>query len=269
MPEDYVHGYSEREAERLHDQASTLRDLLHHDSVFPAGALVLEVGTGVGATTAIVAGRNPSVRFVSLDSDGRSLGQARAGLTAAGVGNVRLSRGDVYRLPFPDGAFDHVFVCFLLEHLTRPEAALAELLRVLRPGGTLAATEGDHGSCYFHPDTDAARRAWQCLIRVQARLGGDSCIGRRLYPLLAGAGLAEVRVTPRTVYCDPSRPAWLDGFVKRTIIPMVEGVERQALQWGLIDQATWEQGLRDLHATGEAPQGTFHYAFFKGVGVKA
>jgi len=270
MTDDYVHGYSEREAERLHDQAGTLRELLHFDTLFPPGSLVLEGGTGVGATTALVVERNPEVRWVSLDASWESLAEARAGLRSSPAGGrVRLCGGDLYRLPFADGTFDHVFICFVLEHLTRPEAVLAELLRVLRRGGSLTAVEGDHGSCYFHPETEAARRAWQCLIRVQADLGGDSCIGRRLYPLLAGAGLAGVRVSPRTVYCDPSRPEWMEGFVKKTIIPMVEGVRESAFARGYIDRPTWEQGIADLHRTGEAPQGTFLYAFFKGIGLKA
>ena len=268
MPSDYVHGYTEREAERLHDQANTLRELLHHDSRWPPGALVLEGGTGVGATTAFFAGDNPQVRFFSVDASAESLLQARENLAAQRLENVRLVRGDLYRLPFGGEAFDHVTVCFVLEHLTRPMEALAELMRVLKPGGTLTATEGDHGSCYFHPETEAARAAWHCLIRVQAALGADSCIGRRLHPLLTAAKLRQVRVTPRTVYCDASRPNWMDGFVKKTIIPMVEGVREQALSWGYIAEDTWNQGIADLHKTGEAPQGTFNYQFFKGVGVK-
>lgn len=265
---NYVHGYSPREAERLYDQAHTLRDLLHHDSLWPAGSLVLEGGTGVGSTTAIVAEKNPTVRFVSLDASPESLLQARADLRGKHISNVALARGDLYRLPFSDATFGHVFICFVLEHLAQPERALAELLRVLEPGGTLTAVEGDHGSCYFHPETAPARRAWECLIRVQADLGGDSLIGRRLYPLLTGAGLGEVRVSPRTVYCDASRPEWMDGFVKKTIIPMVEGVKDEALARGYIDPTTWELGIEHLHRTGEAPNGTFLYAFFKGVGVK-
>ncbi len=73
MPSDYVHGYTEREAERLHDQANTLRELLHHDSRWPPGSLVLEGGTGVGATTAFFAENNPQTRFVSVDASAQSL----------------------------------------------------------------------------------------------------------------------------------------------------------------------------------------------------
>ena len=127
---------------------------------------------------------------------------------------------------------------------------------------------GDHGSCTFHPETAAARQAWNCLIRCQALLGADSLIGRRLYPLLAAAPLQGVTVTRRDVYCDASRPRWMEGFVKKTIIPMVEGVREQALAEGMIDEAIWAEGIRDLHATGTPPEGVFCYTFFKGVALK-
>ncbi|WP_207419866.1 class I SAM-dependent methyltransferase [Roseomonas haemaphysalidis] len=54
-------------------------------------------------------------------------------------------------MPFGDASFDHVFVCFVLEHLADPAAALGELQRVLRPGGSLTVIEGDHGSTLTPP----------------------------------------------------------------------------------------------------------------------
>ena len=51
----YVHGYDERENERLQDQAGTLVDLLHGDTAYPAGSAVLEAGCGVGAQTVTLA----------------------------------------------------------------------------------------------------------------------------------------------------------------------------------------------------------------------
>ena len=96
MFSEYVHGYTEREAERLHDQANTLRELLHHDSRWPPGSLVLEGGTGVVATTAFFAGDNPETRVVSLDASAESLLQARENLAAQGLDNVR-RRADLRR----------------------------------------------------------------------------------------------------------------------------------------------------------------------------
>jgi len=263
----YVHGYSAREAERLADQADTLSELLHHDTAYAAGSLVLECGCGTGAQTVHLAARSPEARIVSVDVSAESLAQARARVGAAGFRNAEFREANLFDLPFGDEHFDHVFLCFVLEHLAQPAAALGAVKRVLRRGGTITAIEGDHGSWYCHPHTPSASRAVECLVEVQARLGGDALIGRRLYPLLSEAGFRDVRVSPRMVYVDSSRPDLVEGFSKNTFIAMVEGVREQALALGLIDERTWEKGVADLYRATEA-DGTFCYTFFKGVGAR-
>ena len=263
----YVHGYSGHEQTRLVDQATTLTELLHHDTRYPPGTLVLEAASGVGAQTVTLATRSPGATIVSIDISAESLALARQRTETARVENVVFGQADLYALPFQAEAFDHVFVCFVLEHLPRVREALVALQRVLEPGGTLTVIEGDHGSTYFHPESADARRAIQCLIDLQARAGGDSLIGRSLYPRLVEAGLEDVEVTPRVVYADASRPHLVDGFTRRTFTAMVEGVGEQAIASGMIDAETWRRGIRDLYRTAEA-DGTFSYTFFKGVGRK-
>jgi SAM-dependent methyltransferase len=267
MPPEYVHGYSATENARLMDQASTLTELLHCDTVYPPGSLVLEAGCGVGAQTVTLAGQSPQAAFVSVDISPDSLVQAAARVQARGLNNVAFQQADLLSLTFPDGHFDHVFVCFVLEHLVSPELALAETRRVLKAGGTLTVIEGDHGSAYFHPESPHAQKAIQCLVELQRKAGGDSLIGRRLYPLLVRAGLRDVRVSPRMVYADASRPALVDGFIRKTFTAMVEGVGDQAVREGLIGAESWRKGIQDLYRTGES-DGTFCYTFFKAVGVK-
>jgi hypothetical protein len=132
--------------------------------------------------------------------------------------------------------------------------------------GSITVIEGDHGSAYFHPDSGYARRAIQCLVDLQ-QAGGDSLIGRRLYPLLVQAGYRDATVSPRMVYADASRPALVDGFTRKTFTAMVEGVGEQAVGQGLIDEASWAVGIRDLYRTAE-DDGTFCYTFFKAVGSR-
>jgi hypothetical protein len=169
-------------------------------------------------------------------------------------------------MAFAPAAFDHVFACFVLEHLSRPREALA-LCEVLKPGGTITVIEGDHGSAYFHPESLYARQAIRCLIELQARAGGDSLIGRTLYPLLLESGFRHVTVSPRMVYVDSSRPHLVEGFTKNTFTAMVEGVRERALAAGLIDEETWEEGIRDLYRTAEA-DGTFLLHVLQGGGEK-
>jgi ubiquinone/menaquinone biosynthesis C-methylase UbiE len=262
---EYVHGYSDRERTRLDDQASTLTELLHADTVYPAGSAVLEAGCGVGAQTVILSRSSPQAHFTSIDTSEASLAEATRRLE--GAGNVTFQRADIFDLPFAPAQFDHVFVCFVLEHLREPARALEALMRVLKPGGSITVIEGDHGSAYFHPDSENARHAIRCLIDLQAQAGGDSLIGRRLYPLVTSAGYRDVSVSPRMVYVDSSRPALVDGFTRRTFTAMVEGVGEQAVGQGLMDAASWAAGIRDLYRTAE-DDGTFCYTFFKAVGVR-
>ena len=184
----------------------------------------------------------------------------------AGLANVTFRRADIFGLPFGAAHFDDVFVCFVLEHLADPAGALAALQRVLKPGGSITVIEGDHGSAYFHPDSGPARRAIQCLIDLQRQAGGDALIGRRLYPLLTQAGDRDVRVSPRMVYTDATRPELADGFTRRTFTAMVEGVGEQAVGQGLMDAASWAAGIGDLYRAADE-DGTFCYTFFKAVGA--
>ena len=259
-----MHGYSGRERERLTDQADTLAELLHADTSYPQGSVVLEVGCGVGAQTVSLARRSPEATIVAIDISESSLTAAQERIRSAGYRNVVFQQADVYTLTFAPDTFDHVFTCFVLEHLSQPREALAHLKEVLKPDATITVIEGDHGSAYFHPESTSARQAIRCLIELQARAGGDSLIGRRLYPLLVDSGFRHITVSPRMVYVDESRPQLVEGFTRNTFTAMVEGVREPALAAGLIDEETWERGIRDLYRTAEAG-GTFCYTFFKAV----
>ncbi|MDT7727506.1 MAG: hypothetical protein QOI21_4082 [Actinomycetota bacterium] len=267
-PTTYVHGYSEHEVRRLGHQADTLAELLHTTTEFPAGSRVLEVGCGVGAQTVHLVTANPGAHFVAVDVSEESLTRARALVAAhAPEANVEWFRADLFDLPFADASFDHLFVCFVLEHVPDPGQALIALRRVLRPGGSITVIEGDHGSAFFHPDSAYARAAIGCLIQLQAAVGGDSLIGRRLQPLLADGGYREVVVRPRTVYVDQTRPALVEGFTRNTFTAMVEAVREDALAAGLITQVDWDRGMADLRRTADEG-GTFHYTFFDATGRK-
>ena len=267
MADPYVHGYHPRESTRLQDQAATLVDLLHSDTSYPPGSLVLEAGCGVGAQTLPLARNSPGAKIISLEISRPSAAEARGRVAAEGLGNVRVLQGDIFSLPFRKASFDHLFVCFVLEHLPRPVEALSILREFIKPGGTITAIEGDHGSAYFHPDSPAARQAIGCQVKLQERAGGNAMIGRQLYPLLARAGFAEVSVSPRMVYADGSRPEMADGFTRRTFAAMIEGVREAALAAGMMGEREFDAGVRDLYRTAEE-DGVFCYTFFKAAGKK-
>ena len=267
MKPKYVHGYDARECIRLQDQASTLVELLHSDTSYPAGSLVLEAGCGVGAQTVTLARNSPHARITCVDISESSLTEAKQKAQAAGLQNVHFQQADIFNLPFDHDLFDHIFVCFVLEHISQPVEALRTLKRHLKRGGTITVIEGDHGSAYFHPDSEAAHKAIRCQVELQRRSGGNAMIGRELYPLVQAAGFTSVSVSPRMVYVDPSKPELVEGFTKNTFTAMIEGIRASAVEAGLIDRPTFDLGVRDLYKTAEA-DGVFCYTFFKAVAEK-
>jgi len=267
MNHKYVHGYDTRENIRLQDQASTLVDLLHSDTVYPAGSKVLEAGCGVGAQTVTLAQNSPEAKITSIDISEVSVAQAKQKVTSAGFTNVSCQQGDIFNLSFEPHSFDHIFVCFVLEHLPDPVKALCVLKGFVRPGGTITVIEGDHGSTYFYPDSSYAHRSIQCQVDLQQQSGGNANIGRELFPLLTRAGFDSVQVSPRMVYVDASRPELVDGFTKKTFTAMIEGIREAAIEAQMIEPADIDRGIRDLYRTAEK-DGVFCYTFFKAVAIK-
>jgi SAM-dependent methyltransferase len=237
-------------------------ELLHWDTAYPEGSRVLEAGCGVGAQTVTLASNSPGALITSIDVSEASLVEATKAVQAAALKNVTLRQADIFHLPFPHDSFDHVFVCFVLEHLAHPVEALRALKHVLKPGGTITVIEGDHGSAYFYPDSDHARRAVRCLVELQAKAGGNALIGRALYPLLRDAGFGEVHVSPRMVYVDSTKPDLVEGFTRRTFTAMIEGIRKSSVESGMMSEAGFDKGITDLHRTTEA-DGVFCYTFFK------
>ena len=267
MDNAYVHGYHSRENIRLQDQANALVELLHFDTSYPAGSRVLEAGCGVGAQTVTLARNSPHALITSIDISADSIAQAKRNVQAADIRNVEFRQADIFDLPFERESFDHVFVCFVLEHLSQPIEALSILKTLLKDGGTLTVIEGDHGSAYFYPDSADAHKAIQCQVELQRRAGGNALIGRELYPILAQAGFSSIQVSPRMVYVDSSKPQLVEGFTKNTFTAMIEGVRDAALAARLVEQRVFDRGIIDLYRTAES-DGVFCYTFFKACALK-
>jgi SAM-dependent methyltransferase len=225
---------------------------------------VLEAGCGVGAQTRLLLKRSPAAHFTCIDISEDSLARARRLKTLGGFENVTFEQADINRLRFADASFDHIFVCFVLEHLNDPVTALTELKRVLKPDGTLTVIEGDHGSCFWHPETPAGRQAWAGLIAAQQAHGHDPLIGRRLMPLLTAAGFKVQSCRPAWLYADRLNPALRDGMVNHIIVPMVRSARQQILKDKLVSEEIFEQGCRDISLS-DASDGTFFYTWFKAV----
>ena len=106
------------------------------------GDEVLDVGSGTGSLAAAVAAAAPSSRIVGIDRSEAYVAVARARHQSP---RLRFEVGDAQRLPFPDASFDRTLSLLILNFVPDSQLALAEMIRVTRPGGTIAAAVWDYG----------------------------------------------------------------------------------------------------------------------------
>ena len=159
------------------------------------GMRLLDAGCGPGTITLGLAAAVAPGEVVGLERSPALVEQARALAAERGVANVRFEVGDAQALPFPDGSFDAAFESAVLEHVPDPARAVAELRRVLRPGGVVGLRDGDWGAgggVVSEPADPLVEEAYALLARVWRRTGADPCVGRRHRALLHGAGFAGV-----------------------------------------------------------------------------
>ena len=211
------------------------------------GQTVLDVGCGVGIDTLNLAGLvGPSGHVVGLDKDPEMINVADQRALQAGLdGRIRHQLGEARHIPYPDGYFDACRAERMLMHLADPADAIAELKRVLKPGGWLVLTEPDWATLSISSrQVDVERR----LARIHAeQVLTNGYAGRQLYPWMCHEGFQEIKVE--------ITPLWDSDLVRvRQMVPL-DRVEAFALTEGLVSPEELEAWRSDLKRADE--QGGF------------
>jgi SAM-dependent methyltransferase len=195
------------------------------------GLRVLDVGCGPGTITIGLAARVGPALVLGVDADEGVVEQARTAARRANV-DVSFRAGDVYRLDVPDASFDVVHAHQVLQHLGDPVAALAEMRRVCRPGGLVAARDAVYATMTWSPAEPALDR-WLALYCRLARLnGGEPDAGRELLSWARRAGLTDVRPSASAwCFATPEDRAWWAGTWAVRVTE--SALARQAVDRGL------------------------------------
>ncbi len=197
----------DREADRLVAKVDADRWVTDYLApVMRPGASVLDVGAGPGHIALAVQRRCPDARVVAFDGNAdRLTGEA----ASADLDPIIRQWGDARDLPFPDGAFDLVYSRLLLQYVGERDRAIAEMVRVTKPGGVVVLYDLDGQLIWHDPITSALQSSIETVLDGLAKTGFDPHTGRRLYGLARRAGLTDiqVRVDPYHLIAGAVEPA--------------------------------------------------------------
>lgn len=160
------------------------------------GQSVLEVGCGSGVILpALAECVSPDGRVVGVDHADGFVREARALVSRCGLQKtVTVDEGDAYKLPYSAGTFDAAHCERVLMHLEDPDAAIREMIRVVRPGGIVVAVEPDWtGIRIDHQDQEAFERVYARTLSMR-----NKNMGLTLYRRFGELGLQERRYLPAT-----------------------------------------------------------------------
>jgi len=207
-----------------------------------AGDRVLDVGCGLGHELARLSERvGRRGRAVGIDANPAMIAEARRRAAEAWFPG-QYEVGDAHNLGFPEDTFDLCRTERVLRYLRDPEAAVREMTRVVRPGGSVLAFDFDSDQTIVDAtDQSLARR----LADVLDAAVPNPWIGRQMYGLFRRVGLADVRVVPHTVVLTGA-----DGFA--TYRQLNQGTIARAVQDGQIsppEAKTWWGGLEQAANT--------------------
>lgn len=236
----YIHGTESTEQERLATlNRMTNRAFIEFLDVHP-NMRVLEVGSGLGILATEVAAAAENVEVIGVE---RAAAQIAAAVKS---NNVRYVHGDAHHLDFPDASFDLVYARYLLEHVADPETVLREMRRVARPDARVAVCENDINLMRIDPPCPTFDSVWTAFAKLQASLGGDAYVGRRLFRLFRNAGFDDITLSVQPELHWYGSPLFADWI--RNLIGNVHGARQSLTDSRLATDAEIDRAIEELIA---------------------
>ena len=266
MTSQYTMGY-DPEFTQLLDRRNAESHAGYFLPSLKPGFRVLDFGCGPGTISVGLAeavGADGELHGIDLEES--QIETARAAALAGGHDNATFHIGDATNLPFEDGYFDAAHCHTLLNHVPDTRAALAEVRRVLKPGGTLGCRELFVASSFVEPSAEIIEEGWAIFTRLLAANGGHPQMGKRLRGALMEAGFSDIRADASFDFFDtPADVAFLHAFIMDWFFsPRVTGA---AVMLGLATPERLDEMREALAEWRDAPSACGAFAFGEALAV--
>lgn len=267
----YIHGSNPEEQKRL----SLLNELINERCIqlldLEGGERIIDMGSGLGQFTLSMARKIGSQgTCLGIERDTHQLETANKNLAKQPEINwVEFRQGDAENMPLRKeewNSFDVGHARFVLEHLSKPEIALRELVKAVRPGGRVVLEDDDHVSLLLYPEPPGFSTLWRAYMRSYDRLGNDPYIGRRLVSMMYDSGLRQIR-NDVVFFGDCAGSTTFKSYVAN-LVGVIETARNVMTEGNLISKPVMDESMKHLLEWANLPYAALWYQIYWAVGFK-
>lgn len=259
----YTMGYSD-DFQRLLRRRNAETSATHLLPHLEAGMRVLDFGCGPGTISVGLAKAVEPGELFGVDMEASQIEIARAAAEAGGHRNAMFQTADVTDLPFEDDSFDVAHCHAVLMHAPDTEAVLAEVRRVLKPGGIISSREMFVDSSFLEP---TMRDGWETFAKLIEANGGHPQIGRELKRLFIEAGFSDISASVSfEPFCTGEDIDFLHGFITAWFFS--PSTVEAATKYGLASQDQFDEWRGVLDQWRESPGALAAFAWGEAIGRK-
>ncbi len=262
--QSYLHGYTEKEQDRLIHQARFLEPYVYAGIDLEYNKKLLEVGCGVGAQTKILTRRFPDLKIDGVDLSSEQLSTAKIILKdEIKSKRVRLFQQDAQKLSMPDaGQYDSAFVCWFLEHVPKPVEVLKQIRKQVKKGGKVYISEVFNQTLFMHPYSPAYLKYWFEFNDCQWAMKGHPFIGAQLGNLLQEAGFVDIQTEIRPFHFDSREPEKKEAFTEY-FFQILLSAEKTLLKEKRVTTSDIQKMKQEVEKVKKEKNSVFFYAFMR------